>query len=488
MGLAIALLGLTTFAVALLLLPLVLRGRVNQARDAYNLAVYRDQLAEIERDVERGILSADEATAAKAEIGRRILALTPSAVPRAASSTPLVVAGVAILVLPFAAWTLYWDLGSPSLADEPLASRKAEDVRTAPSANPHTDMADAVKQLTAHLQAHPDDLEGWLLLARSDLDLSRYADAVDAYRHAADLSGQKPEIVGDWGEAQVLAAGGTVTPQAKQAFETALADKESAPRSRYYLALAKLQGGDTNGALQDWVDLEADSPDDAEWLPLLRRRIAEAAKAAGIDPASLKTSAGAPRRPPPPAPTGAPPPQAAAPPQGETNMPSAAQVNEAAKATAGMSAQDRQAMIEGMVGKLAEHLQQNPDDAEGWTRLGRAYMVLDKPDKAIDAYAHAVKLKPDDVDLKQQYAEAMVEAGGGDDPPAAATALFRQVLDADPQNAEALWYVGIAEAAAGRAQTAHDLWTRLLAQLPADAPVRQQVQDRIAALKLGAGR
>ncbi len=484
MGLAIALLGLTTLAVALLLGPLLLRGRVAEARDAYNLAVYRDQLAELERDVERGILSADEAEAAKAEIGRRILALTPAAAPRAASSRPLVIAAVAILALPFAAWTLYWDLGSPSRPDEPLASRHAADTQTAQNGNPHVDMADAVQKLTAHLQAHPDDLEGWLLLARSDLDLNRYVDAVEAYRHAADLSGQKPEIVGDWGEAQVLAAGGTVTAEAKKAFETALADKESAPRSRYYLALAKLQAGDAKGALQDWVDLEADSPTDAEWLPLLRRKIADAAKSLGLDPATLKTSSGAPRKPPPPEAAANPPAQPAAPAESGTNMPSAAEVNETAKATAGMSAQDRRAMIEGMVGKLAARLQQNPDDAAGWTQLGRSYMVLNQPDKAADAYAHAAKLKPADVDLKQQYADAIVAASGGDDPPGEAVALFRQVLDADPQNAEALWYVGIAEASAGHAQTAHDLWTRLLAQLPPEAPIRQQVQDRIAGLKL----
>ncbi len=74
MGLALALLALTTFAVALLLAPLILRGRGAAARDAYNLAVYRDQLAELERDVERGVLSPAEAEAAKSEIGRRILA------------------------------------------------------------------------------------------------------------------------------------------------------------------------------------------------------------------------------------------------------------------------------------------------------------------------------------------------------------------------------------------------------------------------------
>ncbi|HTW53313.1 MAG TPA: c-type cytochrome biogenesis protein CcmI [Stellaceae bacterium] len=497
MGLAIALLGLTTLAVALLLVPLILRGRAAQARDAYNLAVYRDQLAEIDRDVERGILSADEAAAAKSEIGRRILALEPTEAAAAPSRAPLVVAAVAILVLPFAAWTLYWDLGSPSLADQPFAAHQVEAAQTAQNGNPHADMADAVKKLTAHLQVHPDDLEGWLLLARSDLDLDQYTDAVEAYRRAADLSGQKPEIVGDWGEAQVLAAGGTVTAEAKQAFETALADKESAPRSRYYLALAKEQAGDVKGALQDWVDLEADSPSDAEWLPLLRRRIAAATKTAGVDPATLKTSAGVPRKPPPAAaanPPAAPPQQAAAPApaptqtQSESGMPSTAEVAETAKATQGMSEQDRKAMIEGMVGKLAARLQQNPGDTAGWVQLGRSYMVLDQPDKAADAYAQAAKLKPDDIDLKQQYADAIVSASGGDDPPEAATALFRQVLDADPKNAESLWYVGLAEAAAGHAQSAHDLWTRLLAQLPESAPIRQQVQDRIAALKLDAGK
>jgi cytochrome c-type biogenesis protein CcmH len=491
MGLALALLGLTTFAIALLIVPLILRGRRNETRDAYNLAVYRDQLAEIERDVERGIIAPGEAEAARSEIGRRILALTPGAVSTASSSAPIVIAAIAIILLPFASWGLYWHLGSPSLGDQPFASRSATDRETPANANPHGDLAEAVRKLTAHLQAHPDDVESWLLLARSQIDLNHYQDAVEAYRHAADLSGQKPEIVGDWGEAQVLAAGGTVTAEAKQAFQIALADPENAPRSRYYLALAKAQAGDPKAALQDWVDLEADSPADADWLPLLRRRIADAAQAAGIDPATLKTSSGTPRKPPPaqaaipPTPAVSPPaPAAALPPPGGANMPSTAQVAEVAKATANATPQEREAMINAMVERLAARLQQNPNDVDGWTRLGRSYLVLNQPAKAQDAFAQAVKLRPDDTALKQQYAEAIIEAAGGDDPPAQATALLREVLGAEPQNAEALWYVGLAEAASGHVQDAHDLWTRLLAQLPADAPARQQVEQRLAALKL----
>src|SRR5438477_4519431 len=119
---------MTMLALAVLLLPLLLRRRSGEAREAYNLAVYRDQLAEIERDLARGLLNAEQAEAARAEIGRRILALqTGAASPHpnppplagegvrgvslgrmgAGSGTPFVVAVSAVLLLPFGAWLLY---------------------------------------------------------------------------------------------------------------------------------------------------------------------------------------------------------------------------------------------------------------------------------------------------------------------------------------------------------------------------------------------
>lgn len=287
LGLAIAMLAMTLLAMALLLGPLVLNRRAAASRDAYNLAVYRDQLAEIDRDVGRGVLEPGDAEVAKAEIGRRILALTPAQAPAATSRSPLAFAALAVILLPFAAWTLYWDLGSPGLPDEP---------HDAVAAGQHLDIDAALQQLNAHLAAHPDDLKGWLLLARTERDLGRYTEAADGYRHAVELSNQNPEIAGDWGEAQVLAAGGSVTPEAAAAFKIALADPASAPRSRFYLALADYQAGDVKKALQEWVDLEADSPADATWLPMLRKEIAQAADKLGVDPATLKTSAGAPRK------------------------------------------------------------------------------------------------------------------------------------------------------------------------------------------------
>jgi cytochrome c-type biogenesis protein CcmH len=398
-GLATVLLGLTSLALAILLVPLLLRRRADTSRESYNLAVYRDQLAEIERDLGRGLLSPEQAEMARAEIGRRILALPsrsanphPNPPPQAGEggTRRQAVGGwglggaiTAVLLLPFAAWLLYARLGSPALPDQPFAER-ATAAKAVASGVQHLDLSKAIAKISAHLKDHPEDLTGWLLLARTEVSLGQYAEAVEAYRHAVDLTGHRADIMGDWGEAQVLAANGTVTPAAREAFQAALADKESAPRSRYYLALAQYQQGDAKAALQGWVDLAADSPADAEWQPLLRQRIAEAAAQLGVDPASLKTSSG---------------------------LPSQAAVAAASQATAGASPEERRAMILGMVGNLAARLEQQPDDVEGWARLGRSYMVLGEPQKARDAYAHAVKLKPDDPALKEAHAEANRAAG-----------------------------------------------------------------------------
>jgi cytochrome c-type biogenesis protein CcmH len=380
-GLAVALVGLTMLALAVLLVPLLLRRQRGESREAYNLAVYRDQLAEIDRDRARGLLNAEQADAARAEVGRRILALPPTlSAPGSAATTPFAVATTAVLLLPFAAWLLYARLGSPGLPDQPFAERAGAAKQVAEAA-PHPDIGEALAKLSAHLKEHPDDLTGWLLLARAELRLGHYPESVEAYRHAVDLSGHRADIVGDWGEAQVLAADGTVTPAAREAFTAGLGDPETAPRSRYYLALAQLQQGDTKAALQAWVDLAGDAPADAEWLPLVRQRIAEAAAALGIDPAGLKTSSG---------------------------MPSQAAVAATAQATANSSPEERRAMILAMVGNLAARLEKEPDDVEGWARLGRSYMVLNQPDKAREAYAHALKLKPDDAALKQAFEDAQL--------------------------------------------------------------------------------
>jgi cytochrome c-type biogenesis protein CcmH len=418
---AIGLTSLTSLAVALLLLPLLARRHQPRSREVYNLAVYRDQLAEIERDLARGLLTAEQAETARTEISRRILALGEAETPVPVDPKKLAMAVVAILAMPVAALLIYAALGSPGLPDQPFAERANGGADIAASGVPQMNMQEALAKLRAHLQSHPDDLTGWLLLARSEVGLGQYQEGAEAYGRAAALSQNRPDIAADWGEAQVMAAG-KVTPEAVKAFEAGLQDKVSAPKSRYYLALAKLEQGDRRGALQDWAALAKDSPPDAEWQPLLRQRIAEVAKAEGIDPASVLPPASAT------SPGSAQPasaaPQAAAsqaaasqgvtlPSPSASDIPSQQTVAAAAKATERASPEERRAMIESMVARLAARLEQQPDDAEGWVRLGRSYMVLGQPAKARDAYTRAAALRPDDAALAQTLAEATKAAAAG---------------------------------------------------------------------------
>src|SRR5438132_1282868 len=178
-------------ALSVLLVPLLLRRRRGESREAYNLAVYRDQLAEIERDVARGLLNAEQAEAARTEIGRRILALSPAPVAQGSAATvPFAIATVAVLLLPFGAWLLYARLGSPALPDQPFAERAAA-AKAVAEAAPHPDIGEALAKLSAHLKEHPEDLTGWLLLARAELRFGHYPESVEAYRHAVDLSGRR---------------------------------------------------------------------------------------------------------------------------------------------------------------------------------------------------------------------------------------------------------------------------------------------------------
>ena len=464
---------LTAAVLAALALPLLRQRQRAAPRASYDLAVYRDQLAELDRDLERGMISPGQVAAARAEIGRRMLAAgarleSAAASPRRGARLAI----VAIALLPVAAVPLYARIGSPGAADQPLGGRRlAENAATSAAPPAPHDMGDAVAKLAERLKQQPDDIAGWQLLARSYLATGRIAESADAFRHVYDLSGQSPAIAADYGEALVAAADGTVTPEAKRLFQAALADPDGSLRARFYLALGKQQAGDGKGALQDWVDLEHDLRADAPWLPTLRERIADAATGLGLDPTTLRTSAGLAR------------------PAIEAVAPSAAPPTEPAE-PAGEVTADQQAMIKSMVAQLAERLKQNPDDADGWARLGRSYMVLDQPTKARDAYAEAARRKPDDQAIRTAYAEAAIVAAdtAGAAPPEEAVAVMRDLLKSDAQNAEALWYVGDAEAAAGHRDTALELWRRLLTQLPPDAPFRPTVESRIAALQNGGNR
>jgi cytochrome c-type biogenesis protein CcmH len=444
--------------------------------EASDLAVYRDQLAELDRDVARGLIPETEAGAARLEIQRRLLAAADSssgkagakrrAIPRAAMALPL--------LLPLAALGLYLGLGHPELPGSPFASRGQ------PTGNVDPQLVAMVDRLAQHMKAKPEDIQGWLLLGRAEGDLGRYQESAAAYGQAiarGQAAGSPPtaELQSHYGEALAAAAGGQVTPAAKTAFAAALALDAKEPRSRFYLALAEAQAGHVDKALQEWVALEADTPSDAPWLPMLTSRIEAAAKQLGRDPATLPgrkaggippaqastdTGAGA-------AGTGAP-----------DASPSAADI---AKAAA-MTPEQRKAFIDSMVAGLAAKLQQNPDDIDGWLRLANAYDKLGEPDQAEAAWREAATRAPDRLEAQLDYAAAIASKPDQASFPPDFAPTVERIRKLAPDNGLGLYCAGLIARAQGDKATARMLWQKVLALTPAGSPQHQELQNKIDAL------
>lgn len=367
------------------------------SRAEYDMTVYRDQLTEIERDRARGVLTDDQATAARAEVERRLLAAAEardkSPGPARTSPAPLIAAVLAIAV-PALAIVLYAQLGRPGLPGQPLADRR--DLQSAPSsqsADRHpggpAGSADSMQSLTERLakrlEANPNDAEGWSLLARSYQQLERHRDAVGALERAAALTNRDPALVSALGEARIMAADGTVPEQARAEFEEVLKQQPKDPRARFYIALAEGQAGRLQVSLDRLVALAKDTPADAPFLPMVRDRISGLARELKQDPTKVMAGLPEPQAAPPQQQSASPPPAAR-----EERGPSQADMAAAAQ----MSPEQRQQMIQGMVAGLAQRLEENPADVEGWLRLIRAFKVMGEDAKASDAVSKAIAANP----------------------------------------------------------------------------------------------
>jgi len=363
---------LTAGLAAVLLFPL-LRGATGEVPDrAGEAAVYRDQMKELERDRASGLIGAEEADYARAEIGRRLLAVSAKAGVPAAADAPkpelrkrghALATAFIILILPAIGLCLYIRTGSPGLPSQPLQARLD---------NPGNNLDLLVAKAERHLAQNPDDGAGWDLLAPIYLRGNRVGDADLAFRNAIRLLGETPERLSGLGETMIAESDGVVTEDARTAFARSVALQADNPRAKFYLALALEQGGRAEDARAAFEALAKESPPEAPWLALVGEHIVKnggspAAVAGAGGPAAGGTAEPAP-------------------------LPGPTQGDIAAAKT--MSSGDQQQMIRGMVESLDSKLRENPNNLPGWLRLVRSYMVLNDRAKAAAALQAGLKTFP----------------------------------------------------------------------------------------------
>ena len=255
--------------------PFLRKGRIEMNDSDGAISVFRDQLDELDRDLAAGLISDDERDAAAQEIERRTLTAARHIDGGFSRSerAPLAALGLAVVATAVALGG-YAIVGQPGEPDQPLAARKSEILERRASTG---DINARILLLIQRTEENPANFEDWWTLATSYASIGDDASAADAFRHAAELEPGEPGVQAAYGEAMVLANGNKVPVAARIIFETVLRETPD-PRARYYLALAKAQAQDFEGALTDWVALKTDSAPDAPFMPLVRRDIVNMAR------------------------------------------------------------------------------------------------------------------------------------------------------------------------------------------------------------------
>src|SRR5450755_3983633 len=321
--------------------------RQSSVRSGSDIAVYRDQLDEIDRDQAASRIGNVEAEAARVEVSRRLIAAAETAKAKSVAAAPgpagryrWATLAAAIVLLPLGAGAVYLSLGSPGLV--PVSMNAATDGQPLPGGIENT-----VAEVETYLESNPRNGRGWELLAPVYLRLGRFDDAVRARRNALEIFGPDAAHLGDLGEAFVMASNGVVTAEAKDLFARANAADPEDVMAQYYLGLSAKQDGRRDEAAQRWTALISSAREGAEWLPLVRNALAR------IDEKRPAVVAAAPSA------------AAVAPPEHNGDA------------------------IEAMVERLATHLKKDGSDVPGWIQLVRSYRVLGKADKAKIAIADA---------------------------------------------------------------------------------------------------
>jgi cytochrome c-type biogenesis protein CcmH len=382
------------------------------AAQSSDLGIFRDQLAEIDREAAAGLIEPAAAESARTEIKRRMLTADKAAAS-VLPATPLTALEYKFAFLSMIAFTvlgsaiLYAYNGTPELP----SSVRMQGTRPGPAASTEApaqgmagtstaDVDTAITKLAERLKTNPDDVRGWAMLGWSYAGTGKFPEAIVAYRKAIALDPKNANIKSGLSQSLIKAADGKVTPEALAVIDEVLALDPKEAGARFDKGLAKLQGGDAKGALDDWiVQLKEAGPED-QWPAELRQRIIETAKENKIDvsgrlPAEVAVAA----------------PAAPAAPAASVVMPTPGPSQADIDAAKSMSTADQTAMIKGMVERLAAKLEANPRNVDGWIQLMRSHKVMGDLANAKVALKKAMGVFEGAADEKAKLTAAANELG-----------------------------------------------------------------------------
>jgi cytochrome c-type biogenesis protein CcmH len=258
------------------------RRAIADERKLANIAIYRDQLSELEADLKNGIVSHEQYALDRDEIERRLLDDTAGAAPPTrkggAATAPAASRGTAYAIaftLPLAAVIFYWQIGNPDgitgtprvLAPPPVAS----------TGEPSEAQIEArVAKLAERLKTNPNDADGWKMLARSYTEMSRFGEAAGAYAKATELRPDDADLWADYAYVSALASGRRLEGQPMELINHALKLDPENMKALELAGLAAFQSKNYTKAVEYWERVMTKIPPDSEVGQTIQGRIKEA--------------------------------------------------------------------------------------------------------------------------------------------------------------------------------------------------------------------
>ena len=377
--------------VTVLLIRALWRGATTPVptRVEQDLQVYRDQLAEVEREVARGVLSSEDAARAKTEISRRILAADTSRTSQmqaGAAPSKLLMAVIALALIGGSLF-MYASLGAPGYGNLALKDRiafaknlretrpsQAEAIAGVPEASVAPALSPEYETLLTRLREtvakRPDDIQGQTLLAQNEARVGNFSAAADAQSAVVRLkgAGATTEEVVNYGELLIMAAGGYVSPEAEAVMRAVLTRDAENGTASYYWGLMLIQTGRPDQGFRIWDGLLRRGPPDAPWIEPILGQIEPVADLAGVDYVIPVIGAGT------------------------LSGPSKDDID----AAQDMSPAERMEMIGSMVEGLSDRLATQGGPVEDWARLISSLGVLGQTDRAQAIYDNAIEVFADD--------------------------------------------------------------------------------------------
>ncbi len=260
--------------------PLFLRkeSATEVERKAANISIYKNQLQELEIDLEAGDVSQEQYDKSRSEIERRLLedaAVANQGAAKSSKGLSIATAVIAVVLVPVVALTMYSSLGNPDAMNPQMVAQ--------PAASPHGDETNMenqiemmVSRLAQRLQENPQDIEGWVMLGRSMSALGRYNEAVMAYENAIQFAGEDANVLADYADAIAMAGGESLEGRPMELLQKALSIDPNNQKALWLAGTGLFERGDFSGAIDYWARLLRQLPADSKDADVMRANIAEA--------------------------------------------------------------------------------------------------------------------------------------------------------------------------------------------------------------------